>query len=296
MPSDAIEQLKVMIAATVVTPEMPLVDQRAGIDGIGQLIPLADGTTVEPVDAGGVPAEVVRPPGREGPPVLLHLHGGGYVIGSAASHRPFASRLAAGLGAPVLVTDYRLAPEHPYPAALEDTLAAWQWLAAGSGDPARLALSGDSAGAGLAVTLLCRLRDAGRPLPAAAALVSPWVDLTGTAPSITRNADRDVMLRADTLAWWARSFAGDVPLDDPVVSPLHGSLAGLPPLLVQHTDAELLADDADRLVAAAGAAGVDVTATVAADLVHDWHLFAGVAPEADEAVAAMAAFLRSHLA
>lgn len=295
MPSDAIEQLKAMVAATVVTPDLPLEEQRAGIDGIGQLIPLVEGTTVATVDAGGVRAEVVRPAGAEGPPTVMHLHGGGYVIGSSASHRPFMSRLAAGIEAPVLVVDYRLAPEHPHPAALDDALAAWAWMADDPGAPARLAISGDSAGAGLVVATLCRLRDEGSRLPAAAALASPWVDLTGEAPSMVGNAATDVMLRADTLATWASAYAAGRALDDPAVSPLFGDLRGLPPLLVQHTDVELLADDGERLVARALAAGVDVTATVAPGLVHDWHLFAGLVPEADEAVAAMAAFLRTHL-
>lgn len=296
MPSEQLEQLRAMLAAAPIRADAPVEEQRAGMAMIGSLIPLAEGATVRPVDAGGVPAELVRPAEQTAPAgaVVVHLHSGGYCIGGPDSHRPFATRLANAVGAPVLVPDYRLAPEHPHPAALEDARRAFEWVL-GHHRPELVVVSGDSAGGGLAVALACALRDAGAPLPAAIACLSPWTDLTGTAPSMTANAATDVVLIPATVEVWAASYVGDRSRTDPAISPLHADLSGLPPMLVQATDTELLVDDATRLAERAEAAGVDVTLEVRPGLVHDWHLFAGMIPEGDEDVARVAAFLRSHL-
>lgn len=294
MPSPELQLLRSLLAANELTPDSPVADWRTAIDGIGTLVPPATGVVTEVVDAGGRPAEVHRP--AAGAPVraILLLHGGGYAIGGPASHRPLATHLAAAADATVVVLDYRLAPEHGCPAALDDAAAAWEWLLARDEvAPATAAVVGDSAGGGLALALLTRLAAERGPLPGAVALLSPWVDLRGTAPSLTGNDPTDVVLSPALLERWAAWYRGDLPADDPRVSPMLGELSGLPPTLVIATDTEILLDDATGVTAALGQAGVDAHLEVHADLFHDWPMYAGMLPEADAAVARVAEFLRS---
>jgi len=295
MASEELEALKLMLRSVKSTVDVPIADQRAGIDGLAVMLPMADGVTVEAVDAGGVPAEWHRV-GDADPSdgVILVLHGGGYVIGSPTSHRAMASQLAVCAGRPVLVLDYRLAPEHPSPAAIDDAMAAWRWLLDDVQVPAsRAAWWGDSAGGGLAVATLQRAVADGIAVPAGVALISPWVDLTGTAPAMTSKAAADPVLDPALMGLWAAAYAGGRPLDDPAVSPLFGELAGLPPMLIQATDDEVLVDDATRLTAAVEAAGGSVTLDVRPGLLHAWHIFRGAAPECDAAIADVAGFLRA---
>lgn len=297
MASEQLEGLRTMLSGAPIDPGAAPTDWRAGIDLVGSITPLAEGTRVEVVDAGGVPAELVRP--ADGADVdgtaALYLHSGGYGFGSITSHRPMASHLAAAVGAPVLLIDYRLAPEHPYPAAVDDALAAWRWLVAEGHDPARTGVAGDSAGGGLTLVLATRLREAGAPLPGALACLSPWCDLTGTSPTLEANRATDVVLSPELLAVCAANVAGTTPLDDPGLSPRFADLSGLPPMLVQATDGEILVGDARGTVAAARAAGVDVTYDERPGLLHDWHLFADL-PEARQDLARVGEFLRAHLA
>jgi salicylate hydroxylase len=245
---------------------------------------------VEEADCDGVPALWVSPPGAaEDAPVVLHLHGGCYVLGSARSSVEVTGRLAATVGGRGLTVDYRLAPEHPYPAALEDALAAYRWLAERVA-PERILLSGECAGGGVAVALAVALRDAGEPLPAGVHVVSPFCDLTVSAPSVGENRASDSWLHRDALRTFAGSYLDVADPEDPLVSPVYADLSGLPPLYVTAAAGEVLRDDAVRLAEAARRAGVETTLALVEDSVHSFVLFDEL-PEAGEAVAAAGSLL-----
>lgn len=245
--------------------------------------------TWEPVDVGGVTAEWVTPANGEPGRAIVYLHGGGYATGSAEAFRSLSSHLARAARARVLAVDYRLAPEHPFPAAVDDALAAYRFVLADGHAPEQVAVAGDSSGGGLALATLIALRDAGGPMPAAAVCLSPWTDLTLSGASMGANAESDAMVREATLALMAEAYLGDVDRRTPTASPLFADLEGLPPLLIQVGTAELLLDDARRLAERARAAGVDVTLEEWDDVFHVWHSFADLLPEARDAFAAIAA-------
>jgi monoterpene epsilon-lactone hydrolase len=268
---------------------------RAGLVAFAALNPPPAGTRATPVAAGGVPCEWVAGPGADDGTVVVYLHGGGYVLGSAVTHRGLAARLAAACGATALVVDYRLAPEHPFPAAVDDAVAAYQWLLARGVDPGRIVLAGDSAGGGLAAATLVALRDARTPLPAAGVLLSPWVDLEAGGASLATNAGADPMVDPGALRLAAAAYLGDVPARHPLASPLHAGLARLPPLLVQVGTREVLLDDAVRFAARARAAGVDVALERWDGMIHVWHAFAPLLPEATDALDAIGAFVRGRV-
>ena len=226
---------------------------------------------------------------------VLYLHGGGYAICSLDTHRKLAGDISRASGMPLLLIDYRLAPEHPHPAAVDDALAAYRWLLDTRHPASRLGLAGDSAGGGLTMATLLAIRDAGLPMPAAAACLSPWVDLECAGESVTTRADLDPMVTGGLLKRMADWYLAGGDARAPLGSPLHGDLSGLPPLLVHVGEAEVLHDDSIRLADRARAAGVDVTLTVYPDMIHVWHSFAGMVPEATEAVAQVGAFLRHHI-
>ncbi len=251
------------------------------------------GTRVEHIALGGVPAERVCARRAERSRALLYLHGGAYVLGSPALYRDLAARLSAACAMPVLVPDYRLAPEHPFPAALEDARAAWSALLAGGIAPQRAALAGDSAGGGLALALMVALRAAGEPLPACAALLAPWTDLTASGESLRSNAGRDPYLVADLLRPVAALYHGAHDPGEALISPLFADLRGLPRLLVHASDAEILRSDSERLVARARAAGVPAELHLWAGMAHVFHLFAALLPEARAAIAEIGAFVRA---
>ncbi|RMH40384.1 MAG: alpha/beta hydrolase [Deltaproteobacteria bacterium] len=247
----------------------------------------------ERVDACGVPAEWLYAPGCDRSRTLLYLHGGGYVIGSPESHRDFLSRLAEAAGIAVLAPDYRLAPEYRYPAQLDDALAVYRWLLDRGVSPESIAVAGESAGGNLAAALLIALRDGAGPLPAAWALLSPWVDLAGRSASIRDHARYDYLSRA-TLEFAARAFCpADMSREDPRVSPVHADLTGLPPLLVHVGGAECLLDEGLRFARRARDAGVSVDLDVWPDMIHAWHLYS-LLPEAHAATARVGAFAAHH--
>jgi acetyl esterase/lipase len=271
-----------------------IADMRAGMEDMAGGAPLPEGTTIEVVDAGGVPAEWVSVAGAPGDAVLLYLHGGGYCIGSINTHRGMAARLAQACRARALNLDYRLAPEHPHPAAVDDAVAAYRWLLDRGMAPAQIVVGGDSAGGGLVMATLLALRDGGHPLPVAGFCLSPWVDLECSGETMTTKADVDPMVGKDGLTEMAAAYAGDHELRHPLVSPLHADLSGLPPLLIQVGTAETLLDDAVRLADRARNAGMDVRLEAWDDLVHVFQAFAPMVPEAVEAIDGIGRFVRER--
>ncbi len=251
----------------------------------------AAGTKVDAVNANGVPAEWVVAPGVTSDAVLLNLHGGAYAIGSLPTNRRFSVLLSAATDRRVLSIDYRLAPEHPFPAALDDAVASYEWLLAHGLAAEQISIVGNSAGGGLALATLVALRDRGTPLPFATVGLSAWTDLTGSGESVSSCATTDVMLTAEGLRTSAALYAEASQLENPYASPLFADLHGLPPMLLQASRAEILRDDTTRFVERARDHGVDVTMQLYDDMPHVWHMFAGVLPEADHAIDAITDWL-----
>ncbi|HAC78758.1 MAG TPA: alpha/beta hydrolase [Deltaproteobacteria bacterium] len=269
---------------------------REGMEAMMGAMPAPAGMKAEPISAGGVPAEWISFTDSDTSRALLYLHGGGYVIGSIATHRALAGRLARELGCRVLILDYRLAPENPHPAAVEDALAACRFLRDSGIAPDKTVIAGDSAGGGLTVATLLALRDAGEPLPAAAAGLSAWLDLAGTGPSNTEKAAVDPVVTMEGLLEMAGWYLGEQAASDtPTASPLYADPSGLPPLLLQVGEAEVLRDDSTRFAAKAKEAGVSVQLEVWPDMVHVWHAFGDDVPESRDAVAGLAQFLNKHV-
>ena len=253
--------------------------------------------SIEDVDAGGVKAQWVSAPGADARRAILYFHGGGFQVGSVVSHRELMAGLSVAAQCRVLGVDYRLAPEHRYPAALDDATAAYQWLIGQGIAPQHIALAGDSAGGGLALSLLLRLRDAHHTLPAAAVLMSAWTDLTASGASYGTRADADPIHQRPMIVAMARSYLGkDGNAADPLVSPLFADLKGLPPLLAQVGDRETVLDDSRDFVARAKEAGVDATLQVWDHMIHVFQQFPAQLPEARAAIDDMGRFLRRHLA
>jgi len=239
----------------------------------------------------GVPAMRVSRRDAQTDRHILFLHGGGYVTGSPALYRHILWRFAAAARARVAAIDYRLAPEHPFPAALDDAVAGWQGLLAEGADPRRCAVMGDSAGGGLALALLLRLRDTGAPLPSAAVAISPWTDLAMTGTSLGRNATSDPMENPDDVPFLARCYLGEADPMTPYASPLYGNPRGLPPTLIQVGGDEILLDDSVRMAQRMQAAGCKVELEVWPRMPHVWHAFAPIMPEARRAIARIGAFV-----
>ncbi len=271
-PADPVEALRLM---------------RERAELIAAVYPTPEDVRVEDVDADGVPADLLLPPGVDDTRVVLYLHGGAYVAYSPRSHRELAARIGRAAGTAVLVPDYRLAPEHPHPAAVDDALTTLRWLRERGRS---VAVAGDSAGGGLALALAQRLRDAGEPQPAGIALLSPWTDLTLSGPSVTEVLD-DPTLDAERLRGAGLSYAGSADPTGPELSPAHADLTGLPPLHVEVGSGEILLSDSTSLAEAARAAGVDVTLEVGTDLPHVFQVFA-TTPEAVASTDRIGAFLR----
>ncbi len=273
-------------------PELTVDEARRRMD---QLDRLPRPRHVDYIDTlvGGVPAIVATPTAVEPDRHLLFIHGGAYVLGSPKSHIAMVANLARRASATATVIEYRLAPEHVYPAAIDDCVAAYRALIADV-DPAVVTIAGDSAGGGAALSTLVALREAGDPLPAAAYLMSPWTDLTGSGESVITRAAADPMIDGAKIAEAGRVYAGDVPLDHPGVSPLFADLAGLPPMLIQTGMDEVLLSDSTRLADRAREAGVDVTLDLADGMWHVYQSFARMMPEATDALVRAAVFMRSR--
>lgn len=276
-------------------PEVPLAQQRQVLDAMGAAAPLPEGVVVDRRELAGLPAEWLRGPGADDGRLVLHYHGGGYCMGTCASHRLLTALAAQAAGARGLIPEYRLAPEHPFPAALDDGVAIYRALLAAGHRPDQIILLGDSAGGGLALAVLHALRDAGDPLPAAAVLLSPLTDLTFSGESVEDRAAVDPWLTPALLDPVTGHYVGEHDRSDPRLSPLFADHRGLPPLLIHVGDHEILLSDATRLADRARAAGVDVTLEIWPELWHVFHLFAPALPEANTALTKIGAFARAHL-
>ncbi len=257
---------------------------------------LPQGFQVQAVDLNGVPGRWVLP-SADAPrdKVLLYFHGGGYVIGSAAGHTPIAAKFVQAGGAPALLFDYRLAPEHPFPAGLEDALTAYRWLLAQGTDPRKIVFMGDSAGGGLCLAALLAARDQGLPLPAGAVALSPWTDLKNTGASYETNAKVDRLTWRESQVVFSKYYAGEQDAGQPWISPLYGDLHGLPPLLIYVGGDELLRDDSTRFAEKAQQAGVEVTLHVGAGLFHCYPATAPAFPEAAQALEEIGDFIKKRI-
>jgi epsilon-lactone hydrolase len=298
MPSqamqDVIDALREQQKASADQAPPSLEERRADFAPGGRLHPIPDDVMVSEVDAGGVPAHWLAAPGANISRVLLFLHGGGYEFGSLRSDGELAARLGRASGMRVLFPEYRLAPEHPFPAAIDDVMTAWHWLRTDQDLSAEsMAVAGDSAGGGLAVALLVASRDAGEALPAAAVLMSPTVDLTSSGASMTERADQDPISTPAMLRQFASDYLAGANPKTPLASPLFASLDGLPPLLIQVGTADLLLSDSERLATAAIEAGVRVTLEIGEGLPHVYPLMLGT-PEAAAATEQTGQFLRGQ--
>ncbi len=246
------------------------------------------------VNAGGVTAEWVTAEGASDSRVVLYFHGGGYIIGSPRTHRAMLAHLSRDAAARVLALDYRLAPEHPFPAPVEDAVAAYRWLLSEGFDPANIVLGGDSAGGGLTIAALVQIRYLGLPIPAAGVCVSPWVDMEGLGDSMETRAAADPMVGKENLMVSAKTYLGGADPRAPLAAPLYADLHGLPPILIQVGDAEVLLDDSTRLAGIAREAGVDVQMDVWDDMIHVWHVFAPILPEGKQAIKQAGDFIKKH--
>ena len=294
MSQQQLDGLLQMMKAQPIAQAPTLQQQRAGFEQMAAMFPVDADIKREPVTANGVKSEWVAAPDADAGRAILYLHGGGYVIGSINTHRSLAARLSRAAKARVLVVDYRLAPEHPHPAAVDDSLAAYRWMLAQGLKPSRIAVAGDSAGGGLTAATLVAIRDAKLPLPAEAALLSPWVDMEGIGESMTTKDSVDPMVHKEGLLGMAKAYLGGKDPRTPLAAPLYADLAGLPPLLIQVGTSETLLDDASRLAERAKKAGVNVTYEPWQNMIHVWHLFAPMLDEGQQAIEKIGAFVRKH--
>jgi acetyl esterase/lipase len=267
---------------------------RANVEEFFAQFPPPADVSVEHVAIGKASADWLSTPGANADRAVLFLHGGAYVLGSARAYREMTTRIARATAARTLVLDYRLGPEEPFPAAVEDAVAAYNFILAQGIKRSNIAIVGDSAGGGLTLATLLSLRDTGVPLPACAVCISPWIDLECTGGTMETKAAVDPLCtRESLLAEAALYLAGGNPRN-PLASPLYADLKDLPPLLIQVGTEETLLDDAYRLEQRAKAAGVDVTLKVFDDMPHVWHVFASYLPEAQQAIDQIGEFVRAH--
>jgi epsilon-lactone hydrolase len=292
MASEELAKVIAMIKSVPRDPTASVERMRAAMEKVSERV--ARDVKCESVSAGGVPAEWIVPPEAADDRVILYLHGGGYVMGSINTHRAMIARIARASHAKALALDYRMAPEHPFPAAVDDACAAYRWLIAQEYKPGRIVIAGDSAGGGLTLATLLALRDSGAPLPAAAVPISPWTDLEGTGASVETRAGADPMVDKEGLLRMGRMYIGDRNPKNPLASPIYADYKGLPPMLIQVGDAEILLDDATRVAERAQAAGVKVELEAWPEMFHVWHVFAKILPEGQQAIDRIGEYVLQH--
>jgi acetyl esterase/lipase len=292
MASPELQLVLQMLQGNPLQGERSPEEMRAGLEAMAGTFALEPDVRVEPTTVAGMRAEWITTPAASPAHVILYLHGGGYVVGSLATHRDLGARLGRAAGARLLAIDYRLAPEHPHPAAVEDAVAAYRALLAQDVAPERIAIAGDSAGGGLTLATLLALRDRDLPLPCCGVCFSPWVDLEATGASMDEITNDPMLNRALILRFARFYLQGGVDPRTPLAAPLYADHAGLPPLLIQASRHEVLRDDAVRVAEKARAAGVDVAIELTDEVPHVWQIFASILPEAREALDRAGAFLR----
>ncbi len=270
-----------------------LAQRRRDMDTRAKQFGIAADVTVETVSANGVPAEWTATPDADAAGAVLYVHGGGYVLGSLDSHRHMVSEIGRAAGCRVLALDYRLSPEHPFPAPVQDTVAGYRFLLSSGITPGRITIAGDSAGGGLVVGAMLAIREAGLPLPGCGWCISPWVDMEGTGASFTDLAGTDPIVQKETILEMAGLYLGGADPRSPHAAPIYGDLRGLPPLLIQVGAAETLLDDSLRLARVAGVADVPVTLQVWPEMIHVWHLFHPMLSAGRRAIEAGGAFVRN---
>lgn len=274
-------------------PDATWAQRRFAMEAMQSQLKLPEGVTAEKLSASGLDAISLTLNSDQDASgnLILYFHGGGYALGSITTHRELMARLAVATGSRVVGVNYRLAPEDPYPAAVDDAVTAYRWLLAQGIDPERIVIAGDSAGGGLSLAALLRLREAGDPLPRAVVLLSPWTDLTISGETVASRADADPMISADALKLMSEAYAKGQS-QNPEVSPLCADLSGLPPMLIQVGDAEALLDDSRRLAAAVEEAGGRAELEIFDRMLHVFHAFPQL-PEAGTALERIAAFLET---
>jgi epsilon-lactone hydrolase len=271
-------------------------ERRQRLDEVGSVWPVADDITLEPVDVAGVPGEYSIAPGSDASRVLMFFHGGGYCSGSIRSHRRLVTEAGRAAGARTLAVAYRLAPEHPFPAALEDALTVWHFVREQGIAARHIAVGGDSAGGGLTLALIGQLQVAGEELPACAWLLSPWTDLTMSGSTLATKDSVDPLIHGGYLRELADAYLqGNLDRGDPRVSPLYADLTDLPPILIQVGSDETLLADATRFAAAAGAADVALTLEVWPHMIHAWPLWNAHLELGRQALAKAGAFMKQYL-
>lgn len=270
---------------------LSLDERRARMEDIGTRFPAPQQASINPVKIAERPAEWVCDPDTDDGRVMLYVHGGGYVQGSLASHRNLVFEIARSMKGKVLNLDYRLAPEHPFPAAVEDTVNAWAELLEMGIDPKKASFGGDSAGGGLVIAALVSARDKGLPMPSCACCISPWTDLVGSGRTMDTKALEDPMVNRAALEFFSDFYADKEDKTHPLISPLFADLAGLPPLLIQVGTAETLLDDSRRLATRARYAGVDVSYAEWEGMPHIWHIFAPLLEKSRKAIIELGEFV-----
>lgn len=294
MPSPEYDRVMGMVRARAAEVRTTIDEGRLSYERIMASLPMDDDIQTERVGAGGVPAEWIVAPEAQNGRVMLYLHGGGYTSGSMRTHRVMLSHISRAAQARVLGLDYRLAPECPFPAPVEDSIAAYRWLLSNGAKPEQIVIGGDSAGGGLMVAALVSLRYLGEPMPAAGVGISSWTDMEATGQSFIDNAEVDPSVNRDRILNIANVYMAGKDLKAPLASPIHADLTGLPPLLLQVGSIETLLDDTHELAKRARAAGVEVEVDVWDDMPHVWHHFAPILPEARQAIQRIGEFMLKH--
>lgn len=285
------QALKAFMAAR--KPNQTIEEARMGLEALMSMVPRQQDLTVQEFSIEGIPAEWVMAPNAVEERVFLYVHGGAYIMGSINTHRDLAGKLSRATASRVLLFDYRLAPENPYPAGLEDALSVYRWLVSSGISPEKIVVGGDSAGGGLTMAMLLSLREAGDVLPSATVLISPWTDLEGTGESMETRAEVDPFLNPIESRMAPLLYIGQMDRRHPLVSPIYADLQGLPPMLVHVGNDEILLDDAVRLVDRAREAGVEVAFKVWDDMWHVFHQFA--IPEAQLAIEEIGQYIMQRL-
>ncbi|MEI1689542.1 alpha/beta hydrolase [Acinetobacter baumannii] len=277
------------------SPKTPVKLQRFCSDAASAIVLGPRGYQTKKQNIAQVPTVHIQPKTTKSGLGILYLHGGGYVVGSSKSHMKLAAQIGQAAQAQVWLAEYRLAPEHPSPAAIEDSIAVYKALLAQGQDPKKLVIAGDSAGGGLSLSTVIALRNAGLPLPAALVLLSPWVDLSLSGSTLKTHAAQDAMLSEDWLVWCAKNYCGPKSATDPTCSPLYADLTGLPPVLIHVGTEEVLLDDAKRLAEQAEKCGIPTTFKIYDKVGHVFQFHAGILKESDDSIKGIGQFIDKHM-